>query len=147
MRTPGDRIWIRPLPKDTISAGGVIIPDSANGKPTKAEVILIGDDPKIGCVVGDLVLFPEHAGFEFNWEGSDLKVIRWTDIQMILDRDVKSAQQLLKENIDPIIVEEKINEGMTNEMFVLDISGQKFHLQGNVLMPVIKPKEQTNATP
>lgn len=140
MRTTEDRVIIRPLPKDDVSLGGIIIPEDAKGKPTKAEVLLIGDDPKIKCKPGDKIMFPENAGTDFNWNGVDQKVIRWVDIHMIFERSdrMPSAQEIIaQDGVAIVSFQQTLNAGTTNEKILLDINGTSFYLQGNVLIPVV----------
>lgn len=140
MRTTEDRVIIRPLPKDDVSLGGIIIPEDAKGKPTKAEVLLIGDDPKIKCKPGDKIMFPENAGTDFNWNGVDQKVIRWVDIHMIFERSDRepAAQEIIAESNEAIVaVKGTIGAGTSGEKLELFINGKPFYLQGNVLIPVV----------
>jgi len=62
------------------TAGGIIIPDTAQEKPKTAKVVGMSniDNPEI--VVGDTVLFKEYAGTETEFEGKKYLVIPYADI-------------------------------------------------------------------
>jgi chaperonin GroES len=83
-----DRIVIKCVEEDQVSAGGIIIPDSAKEKPVIGEVIAVGPGKTsdngaqiaMDVKVGDKVLFGKYAGTEFSHEGQDLKVMRLDDV-------------------------------------------------------------------
>jgi chaperonin GroES len=149
MRVNGDRILIKPLPQNTVSAGGIIIPESAKGKPSKGEVLLIGDDPKIRVKPGDWVMFPDQAGTDFEIDAVDVKLIRWADVQMFLDRNKQTLKEFLLENMAAtgltgseytLHVEQVDAEGLTHESYRFyirpsdrDGSTVSFDVQGNLL--------------
>ena len=62
------------------TAGGIIIPDTAQEKPKIAKVVGMSniDNPEI--VVGDTVLFKEYSGTETEFEGKKYLVIPYADI-------------------------------------------------------------------
>ncbi len=83
-----DRVVVRRLPADEVTAGGIIIPDTAKEKPQQGEVLAVGpgkDDHKMTVKVGDRVLFGKYAGQELDLNGEDLVVMREDDILSIVD--------------------------------------------------------------
>ncbi|HIF25778.1 MAG TPA: co-chaperone GroES, partial [Micavibrio sp.] len=74
-----DRVLIRRLEQDAKTAGGIIIPDSAQEKPMEGEVIAIGNGKRLddGTIqkpdlqVGDSILFSKYAGSEVTIEGEE----------------------------------------------------------------------------
>ena len=88
-----DRVVIKRMEEEKMSAGGIVIPDSATEKPIKGEVIAVGDGkafdngsiraPKVK--VGDKVLFGKYSGTEVKLDGTDLLVVKEDDIFAILD--------------------------------------------------------------
>jgi hypothetical protein len=92
----------------------------------------------IDCKPGDYVLFPEQAGMDFTYNDVDLKVIRWGDIQAILDRDVKTAEDILKAKDSDLQIEvfDTVMEGTVKEKLIISLNGQRFALQGNALEPL-----------
>lgn len=138
-----DRLFIRPLPLAEKTGSGLYIPEDAKGKPTQGEVIAIGDavndkgEPVIKCKIGDHVMFPEHAGTDFNIDDLDLRVIRWSDIQAILDRNIENAEEIIRSSKD-VSFEffDTVLPGTVKEKVLLKINGKPFMLQGNILEPM-----------
>jgi chaperonin GroES len=57
------RVLVDPMPDESVTPGGIFIPDVAQKKPTKGTVLAIGPDVK-GAAIGDLVLYPQFAGHD-----------------------------------------------------------------------------------
>lgn len=87
-----DRVIVRRLDSEQKSAGGIIIPDSAQEKPQEGEVVAVGpgarDDSgkliKPDVKKGDKVLFGKWSGTEVKIEGEELLIMKETDIMGIL---------------------------------------------------------------
>ena len=87
-----DRVVIKRVEEEKLSAGGIVIPDSATEKPIKGNVIAVGDGKALdnGTVrapkvkVGDQVLFGKYSGTEVKLDGTDLLVVKEDDIFAIL---------------------------------------------------------------
>ncbi|MEO6519324.1 MAG: co-chaperone GroES [Pseudoxanthomonas sp.] len=87
-----DRVVIKRVEEEKLSAGGIVIPDSATEKPIKGSVIAVGDGKALdnGSVrapkvkVGDQVLFGKYSGTEVKLDGTDLLVVKEDDIFAIL---------------------------------------------------------------
>jgi chaperonin GroES len=87
-----DRVVIKRMEEEKMSAGGIVIPDSATEKPIKGEVIAVGAGKSLdnGSVrapsvkVGDKVLFGKYAGTEVKLDGTDILVVKEEDIFAIL---------------------------------------------------------------
>jgi chaperonin GroES len=81
------------MEEDTTSAGGIVIPDSASEKPSKGEVIAVGngkvldsgDTRALDLKVGDKVLFGKYSGTEVKVDEDDLLVMREDDIMAVID--------------------------------------------------------------
>jgi chaperonin GroES len=88
-----DRVVVRRLEEEKTSAGGIVLPDSAAEKPSKGEVIAVGngkildngDVRKLDVKVGDKVLFGKYAGNEVKVDGEDLLVMREDDIMAVIE--------------------------------------------------------------
>jgi len=88
-----DRVVIKRTEEDSTSAGGIVIPDSASEKPSKGEVIAVGngkildngDIRMLDLKVGDKVLFGKYSGTEITVDEEDLLVMREDDIMAIFD--------------------------------------------------------------
>ena len=62
-----DRVLVRRMEDETVSAGGILIPDNAKEKPQKGKVVAAGKgtkDEPITVKVGDTVLYGKYAGTE-----------------------------------------------------------------------------------
>ncbi|WP_086617650.1 co-chaperone GroES [Erythrobacter tepidarius] len=87
-----DRVVVRRIEADTKTAGGIIIPDSAQEKPSEGEVIAIGDGARdddgdripLDVKVGDRVLFGKWSGTEVKINGEDLLIMKESDIMGIV---------------------------------------------------------------
>jgi chaperonin GroES len=83
-----DRVVVRREEAEQVTAGGIVLPDSAKEKPQKAEVVAVGpgkllDSGNRGSLevaVGDLVLFGKYSGNEVDVDGEELIIIRADDI-------------------------------------------------------------------
>ena len=87
-----DRVVIKRMEEEKMSAGGIVIPDTATEKPIKGEIVAVGEGkaldngslraPKVK--VGDKVLFGKYSGTEVKLDGSDLLVVKEDDIFAVL---------------------------------------------------------------
>ena len=92
-RPLGDRVVVRRVKEDQKTAGGIIIPETAQEKPQEGEVISVGpgalDDngkrvvPEVKA--GDFVLFGKWSGTEVKVEGEELLIMKESDIMGILE--------------------------------------------------------------
>jgi len=83
-----DRVIVKRVEDDTISRGGIIIPDSAKEKPQEAKVIALGtgkkgEDGKVTAFevkVGDRVLISKYGGTEVKLDDKKYTLVREDDI-------------------------------------------------------------------
>ena len=83
-----DRVVIKRMEEERLSAGGIVIPDTATEKPIKGEVVAVGEGKPLdnGQVrslkvkTGDKVLFGKYSGTEVKVDGKDYLVVREDDI-------------------------------------------------------------------
>ncbi len=95
-----DRVLLKPLEQDEKTAGGVIIPDTAQEKPMEGKVIAAGpgardDSGKIQPLdvkVGDRVLFGKWAGNEVKIDGEDLVIMKESDIMGVIEGGVSKRK-------------------------------------------------------
>ena len=88
-----DRLLVKRIEEEELSAGGIIIPDSAKEKPAEGKVISVGsgklddDGEAIPLAVkkGDRVLFSKYAGTEVDLEGGEHLIIREDDVLCVLE--------------------------------------------------------------
>jgi chaperonin GroES len=84
----GDRVVIKPTPKEEVSKGGIVLPDTAKEKPQEGEIIAVGpgrlteDGKRIAMEVkkGDKVIYSKYAGTEFKLDDEELVIMREGDI-------------------------------------------------------------------
>ena len=82
-----DRVVIEPMPAETTTASGLIIPDTAKEKPQKGIVAAVGNGKKdytMTVKVGDTVLYGKYSGTELKYEGTDYLIMKEEEIYAIL---------------------------------------------------------------
>ena len=82
-----DRVIVKAAAPETISKGGIIIPDTAQEKPQRGIVVAAGTgkkDEPVTVKVGDNVLYGKYAGTEIQIEGNDYLIMRESDILAIV---------------------------------------------------------------
>jgi chaperonin GroES len=82
-----DRVIIKPAAAEEKTAGGILIPDTANEKPQRGVVLAAGTgkkDEPVTVKVGDNVLYGKYAGTEIQIDGQDLLIMRESDILAIV---------------------------------------------------------------
>ena len=88
-----DRVLVKRLESEEKTAGGLYIPDTAQEKPSKGQVVAVGpgkiaeNGSRVAMAVkkGDEVLFNKYAGTEIKLDGVDHLVMREEDILAIID--------------------------------------------------------------
>ena len=88
-----DRVLVRRVEEDTKTAGGIIIPDTAQEKPSQGEVIAVGPGPRnedgkvtpLDVKVGDRILFGKWSGTEVKIDGQELLIMKESDILGIIE--------------------------------------------------------------
>jgi len=84
----GDRVVIKPTPKEEISKGGIVLPDTAKEKPQDGKIVAVGpgkltEDGKrieMEVKVGDKVIYSKYAGTEVKVDDEELIILRESDI-------------------------------------------------------------------
>lgn len=87
-----DRIIIEAAAKEEKSAGGIILPDTAQEKPQRGTVIAVGPGKRldsgalapVGVNAGDVVLYGKYSGTEVKVDGQDVIILRAEDVLAIL---------------------------------------------------------------
>jgi chaperonin GroES len=88
-----DRVVIKRMEEERLSAGGIVIPDNATEKPIRGEVVAIGEGKLLdnGQVrplkvkVGDKVLFGKYSGTEVKLSGTEYLVVREDDVFAVIN--------------------------------------------------------------
>jgi len=93
----GDRIIAKAVSAGDMTAGGIVLPDSAKEKPQEAEVIAVGpgsilDSGKktpMDVKVGDRVIYGKYAGTEVKLGAEEYIILRQEDVLAILAKENK----------------------------------------------------------
>ena len=93
VRPLNDRILVKRLAEETKTAGGLFIPDSAKEKPSRGEIIAVGngklDDSgkrvPLEVKAGEKILFGKYAGTEIKLEGEEHIILREDDVLGVLE--------------------------------------------------------------
>ncbi len=96
-----DRVLIRRIDSDEKTAGGIIIPDTAQEKPSEGEVLAAGAGARnergeivaLDVQVGDRILFGKWSGTEVKIDGEDLIIMKESDVMGVIERKAKKAQR------------------------------------------------------
>ena len=91
-----DRVVVERIDADAKSAGGILIPDSAQEKPSQGEIVAVGPGGRdeagklipIDLKKGDRVLFGKWSGTEVKIDGQNLLIMKETDIMGVLQETV-----------------------------------------------------------
>jgi chaperonin GroES len=89
----GDRLVVRRDESEEVTAGGIVLPDSAKDRPARGEVVSVGDGRLLEdgtrapfqVKKGDHVLFSSYAGDEFKIDDQELLLMREEDVLAIID--------------------------------------------------------------
>ncbi len=88
-----DRVVVRRIDSDEKSAGGIIIPDTAQEKPSEGEVVSVGSGARaedgsvtpMDVTAGDRVLFGKWSGTEVTIDGEELLIMKESDIMGVIE--------------------------------------------------------------
>ena len=89
-----DRVLVKRVEQDEKSAGGIIIPDTAQEKPMEGKVIAVGTGTReeggkvtpLDVKAGDRILFGKWSGTEVTIEGDELIIMKESDILGIISK-------------------------------------------------------------
>ena len=89
-----DRVLVKPIVKDEVTKGGIVLPDTAKEKPQEGEIVAVGpgklgeDGKRIEMEVkkGDRVIYAKYAGLEWKHDGEEYLILRESDILAKLNK-------------------------------------------------------------
>ena len=89
----GSRVVVEPIEQEEITAGGIVLPETAKEKPQQGMVLAVGqgdrdDEGKriaMDVAVGDKVLFAKYSGTEIKMDGKKLLILRESDLLAIVE--------------------------------------------------------------
>ncbi len=96
-----DRVVIRRLEHEDRTAGGIIIPDTAQEKPMEGEVVAVGTGTRsedgtvhpLDVKAGDRILFGKYSGTEVKIDGEELIIMRESDIMGVIEGTAKKRKK------------------------------------------------------
>ncbi|MDO4257896.1 MAG: co-chaperone GroES [Actinomycetaceae bacterium] len=89
-----DRIVIRQLEAEQVTASGLVLPDTAKEKPQEGEVLAVGpgrvDDNgqrvPVDVAVGDVVIYSRYGGTEVKYDGDEFIILSARDVLAVVER-------------------------------------------------------------
>ena len=89
----GSRVLVEPIEAEEVTAGGIVLPETAKEKPQKGKVLSVGpgdrdedgDRIKLDVSEGDVVLFAKYSGTEIKVDGKKLLILRESDLLAIVE--------------------------------------------------------------
>ena len=83
-----DRLVVRPIEKEEVTKGGLVLPDTVKEKPQEGEILAAGpgrlseDGNRIAMdvAVGDIVIYAKYGGTEIKIEEEELVILRESDV-------------------------------------------------------------------
>lgn len=99
-----DRVLVRRLEQESRSAGGIIIPDTAQEKPMEGEIVSTGNGTRtedgktipLDVKSGDRILFGKFSGTEVKIDGEEMLILRESDIMAIIESSKSSKKSSKK---------------------------------------------------
>ncbi len=96
-----DRVLVRRVEEEARSAGGIIIPDTAQEKPMEGEVIATGPGGRnekgnivaLDVKAGDRILFGKYSGTEVKLDGEELIIMKESDIMAVIEVTAKAKSK------------------------------------------------------
>jgi chaperonin GroES len=89
----GSRVLVEPIEQEAMTAGGIILPETAKEKPQEGKILATGpgdrdEDGKriaLDVKVGDKVLFAKYSGTEVKMDGKKLLILRESDLLGVIE--------------------------------------------------------------
>ena len=89
----GSRVLVEPIEQEAMTAGGIILPETAKEKPQEGKILATGpgdrdEDGKriaLDVKVGDKILFAKYSGTEVKMDGKKLLILRESDLLGIVE--------------------------------------------------------------
>ncbi|NUM47547.1 MAG: co-chaperone GroES [Anaerolineales bacterium] len=88
----GNRVVVEPVEQEEMTAGGIILPETAKEKPQRGKILAAGPGDRndkgervaMDVAVGDIVLFAKYSGTEIKLDGKKVLILRENDILAIV---------------------------------------------------------------
>jgi chaperonin GroES len=97
----GDRVVVEPIEQDTMTASGLVLPETAKEKPQRGTVLAIGPGGRneqgqripLDVSTGDTVLFAKYAGTEFKIDSQKLVILKENDLLAVILNSVEPKKK------------------------------------------------------
>ncbi|MBI3152580.1 MAG: co-chaperone GroES [Chloroflexi bacterium] len=84
----GGRVLVEPIEQEEVTAGGIVLPETAKEKPQQGKVLAAGPGDRndkgeriaMDVKVGDVILFAKYSGTEVKIDGKKLLILRESDL-------------------------------------------------------------------
>jgi chaperonin GroES len=88
IRPLDDRVVVEPMEAEEMTAGGIVLPDTAKEKPQRGKVVAVGPGKlldsgqraEMSVMVGDEVIYGKYGGTDIEVNGDEVKILRESDI-------------------------------------------------------------------
>ncbi len=88
LRPLEDRVVVEPVEAEEVTAGGIVLPDTAKEKPQRGTVLAVGpgklldsgERGTLSVAIGDEVIYGKYAGTDIEVDGRDVKILRESDV-------------------------------------------------------------------
>ena len=88
LRPLDDRVVVEPVEAEEVTAGGIVLPDTAKEKPQRGTVLAVGpgnlldsgERGELSVAIGDEVIYGKYAGSDVELDGREVKILRESDI-------------------------------------------------------------------
>jgi chaperonin GroES len=89
----GGRVIVEPIEQEDMTAGGIILPETAKEKPQEGKILAAGPGDRdedgeripMEVQVGDKVLYAKYSGTEVKMDGKKLLILRESDILAVIE--------------------------------------------------------------
>lgn len=93
LRPMGDRAVVQPIDRETMTASGILLPDTSKEKPQEGKVLAVGpgrllengEYAQMDIKEGDRVIYSKYSGTEFKQDGQELLVLSERDILAVIE--------------------------------------------------------------
>jgi chaperonin GroES len=94
LRPLDDRVVLKVLDAEEMSAGGIVLPDTAKEKPVEGEIVAVGNGKVLedGAVrslevkAGDRILFGKYSGTEIKIDGIEHLILREDEVLAVVEQ-------------------------------------------------------------
>ena len=93
IRPLADKVLVQRVEAQTVTSGGIVLPDSAKEKPQRGKIISVGDGKvlddgtlkKVQVKKGDMVLFTSYAGTDVKIDDAEYLIMSESDIMAVIE--------------------------------------------------------------